>query len=149
MPPEKKIQCPPLRQGDKGAVWRICTQYYASAANVAVRIHSGGVVWTNLFIYVSSVPHSLPKEIKACRNGHGLLKCPFCVSERRGVQGTREKRTSAAERSVASACMCAHTKVIIMMMNGTGWRKKMGSAYQVVLTLFSFPGLKFLRGSLG
>lgn len=112
----------------------------------------GRCVWTP-FPTCSSPCHLFltvyPKETKACWTRRGILKCPFCVSEEFRELGGKRKPLRA-ERSVSSACMCAHTKVIIMMMNGTGWRgKKTGSAYQVVWTLFSFPGLKFLGGSLG
>ncbi len=49
---------------------------------------------------------------------------------------------------VAAACFGAHAKVIIMMMNGTGWIKtEVDLAYLVVLLYSSSPALKFLRGS--
>lgn len=60
---------------------------------------------------------------------------------------------SPADSVRLCACVCvfeSRLKVIIMMMNGTGWVKtEVHPAYQAVSLYSSPPALKFLGGSSG
>lgn len=138
--PLKKRQFPPpplfvppvgseLRpQGYKVAVWGF-EHDIIPPPQISRCVHSGGVVWT-LFPTCSSPCHLFltvyPRKQKPVGTSAAFLNVLSVCQSSEEFRELGENEPLRAERKVASACMCAHTKVIIMMMNGTGWRKKRG-----------------------